>query len=71
MGQQQYVTADGQPITQEQYQQILAAQQNMGYEDGMGQEYDEMVEDGGQQYHAQQEQKPEKDPIQDQIQKII
>ena len=42
----------------------------MGYEDGMGQEYDEMAEDGGQQYMPQ-EQKPEKDPIQDQIQKII
>jgi|TARA_B100000787_G_C15930551_1_gene180577 hypothetical protein len=71
MGQQQFVTEDGQPITQEQYQQILAAQQNqMGYEDGMGQEYDDMQDDGGQQYMPQ-EQKPEKDPIQDQIQKII
>jgi hypothetical protein len=51
---------------------LLAAQQNMGYEDGMGQEYDEMVDDGGMgQPYMPQEQKPEKDPIQDQIQKII
>jgi hemoglobin-like flavoprotein len=41
MGQQQFVTENGEPITQEQYQQILAAQQNqMGYEDGIGQEND-------------------------------
>lgn len=46
MGQQQFVNVDGQPMTQEQYQQLLAAQQNMGYDDGMGQEYDEMVDDG-------------------------
>jgi hypothetical protein len=35
----------------------------MGYDDGMGQEYDEMGDDGGQQYMPQGEQKPEKDPI--------
>lgn len=37
----------------------------MGYDDGMGQEYDEMVDDGMGQPYMPQEQKPEKDPIQD------
>jgi hypothetical protein len=42
MGQQQFVTENGEPITQEQFQQILAAQQNqMGYEDGIGQKMTE------------------------------
>lgn len=55
------------PLTQDQINELLQQQQDYGNE--MNQEYgDEMM---GDQHYQMQEQKPEKDPIQDQIQKII
>lgn len=58
----------GNPISQEQYQQMLAQQQAYGDEQN---EYgQEMMHDPNQQ-HYMQEQRVEEDPIQDKIQKII
>lgn len=55
------------PISQEQYQQMLAQQQNQyGQEVDYGQE---MMDDPNQQY--MEEQKPEEDPIHDRIAKLI
>ena len=64
---QQYIGADGQPLTQDQINELL--QQNP-YGNEMDGEYGQEMMDDGQHYHMQH-QEPEKDPIQDQIQKII
>lgn len=61
--QQQFIGEDGMPISQEQYQQMLAAQQDYG------QEYGQEMMDHQHQY--QQQEQPEEDDIQDKIQKII
>ena len=65
--QQQFVDQMGNPISQEQYQQMLAQQQYGAEVDDYGQE---MMHDPNQQQYMQ-EQRVEEDPIQDKIQKII
>ena len=65
---QQFIGQDGQPLTQEEYQQLMMQQQQQYGAEMDGEYGQEMME--GQQY-MQQEQQPEEDPIQDKIQKII
>lgn len=59
---QQYIGADGLPLTQDQINELLQ-QNQVDYGIEMDEYGQEMM--GDQQHYQMQEQKPEKDPIQD------